>query len=255
MTEAMAAPAIPSGGIPPPSENQQVVQHHVRQDHDHRIGRQDTGIGRPDVEGAEHRRGERKEEPERTVAEIRLGGGADRPRLDQMSQQPRRQGPRHPEKENGHAQQKPHSLHEDRPDSCEIAFAVAARDKHLRTDAEPEPHHEDRQVEDARNGRRTQLDLAHMAQVDRVGQPDELLHHQTQQHGEGYFQNLSIGKTHRRLNFGDTKIGIKPGAKANFGCILPKRSIRSEAKDTKIGKKSPAFPPDGVTSVAERQYR
>ncbi len=41
----------------------------------------------------------------------------------------------------------------------------------------------------------------------------------------------------------------------NFGCILPKRSIRSEAKDTKIGKKSPAFPPDGVTSVAERQYR
>lgn len=232
----------------PPSENQQVVQHHVRQDHDHRVGRQDTGIGRPDVEGAEHRRGEREEEPERTVAEIRLGGGADRPRLDQMSQQPRRQGPRHPEKENGHAQQKPHSLHEDRPDSCEIAFAVAARDKHLRTDAEPEPHHEDRQVEDARNGRRTQLDLAHMAQVDRVGQPDELLHHQTQQHREGYFQNLSIGKTHRRLNFGDTKIGIKPGAKANFGCILPKRSIRSEAKDTKIrksGRKARLFLPTG----------
>ena len=149
-------------------------------------------------------------------------------------------------------------LHEDRPDSCEIAFAVAAREKHLQRRGGAEPHHEDRQAEHARNGRRTQLAGSRSARGPGRSvsvEPDELLHHQTQRRGEGYFQNLSIGRTHRRLNFGDTKSRNKAGSESKFRLHFTETEYPKRGQRIRNRRREPGFSSrSGATSVAATSY-
>ena len=94
--------------------------------------------------------------------------------------------------EEGQRKQKPQALHEDGADAGMIALTVSSGDKDLCADAETESDHENRQIEDSGNGRSSQFHLSDMSQIDRIGQSDELFHHQTEQHGKGDFQDLSV---------------------------------------------------------------
>ena len=176
------------------AENQQVVEHDVRQHHHHRVGRKNPRAGRPHVEGAEHRRGEGEEEAPDAPVEVVDGGAAYRLLLDEQREEPLGAEAREGEEQGGEQQQEERPLHEDGADFVQPPLAVAAGDEHLRPDAEAEAQHEDHQIEDTGQRRGGQLGapVAVVAQVDGVGQPHELLHEEAYQHRKGDFQYVAV---------------------------------------------------------------
>ena len=176
------------------AENQQVVEHDVRQHHHHRVGGENPRAGRTHIEGAEHRRNEREEEAVDAPVEVVDGGAAHRRLLDKQREEPLGEEAREGEEHPGQHQQEEHALHEERPDFRRPPLAVAPRDEHLCPDAEAEAQHEDHQIEDTgqRRGGQFGTAVAVVAQIDGIGQPHELLHEEADQHGEGDFQDFAV---------------------------------------------------------------
>ena len=135
------------------TEDQRVIQRHVGQHHRDRIGREYLRIGRADVERPEHNGDEREEKAVNAPVRIADRRVADRAGVDDPAQHDRRERPRDDEHDGGQQQQEQDSLLQQRADIRVCFFAVPPCDQNLRSDAEPEPDHENSHVIDSRERR------------------------------------------------------------------------------------------------------
>lgn len=202
--DAIAAPGDAHGRKSEFTEDQRVVQRHVGQHHRDRIGREYLRIGRADVERPEHNGDEREEKAVNAPVRIADRRVADRAGVDDPAQHDRRERPRDDEHDGGQQQQEQDSLLQQRADIRVRFFAVPPCDQNLRSDAEPEPDHENSHVIDSRERRSAQFHFSDAAQESGVGQSDQVLHQQADQDRIGNEPNLFVGRFHRekRLLFG-----------------------------------------------------
>ena len=158
------------------AEDKQVVENHVAQHHGHGVGGERAGVGRADVESAEHSVCAGEEETGDTEINICLGGAADFGRGDYPFEDGRGKGAGCEEENDRKQQQECRSVVEDAADAAVVALAISPSDKDLRSDAESQAKHEDGNIENAAESRSPQFDFVHVAQECRVGHTDELLH-------------------------------------------------------------------------------
>ena len=106
----------------------------------------------------------------------------------------------------GQQDQKEDPLLQDGADLKVVLFTVSASDQNLGPDAESESDHEDRHVVDTGDGRCPQFDLSDPSQKGRIGQHDQLFHHQTDQDRVGHTPYLSAIRLHNRfqINYKNT---------------------------------------------------
>ena len=83
ITEAIAAPLIPISGIPKLTENQNIVQQHIHQCHDHRIHRQHFSTCNANIQRTEHHVDKSEEKPK--IRQLRNSMVASKMESDEMS--------------------------------------------------------------------------------------------------------------------------------------------------------------------------
>lgn len=104
----------------------------------------------------------------------------------------------------GQQDQKEDPLLQDGADLKVVLLTVSASDQNLGPDAESESDHEDRHVVDTGDGRCPQFDLTDPSQKGRIGQPDHVFHHQTDQDRVGHTPYLSACRRH-----GDFRMNVQ----------------------------------------------
>ena len=175
------------------AEYQDVVEHHVAQHHHDGVEGQRLGLHRAQEEGAEDDGAEREERAEHPPVQVVLGSAAHGGRGDDVFQYQGRQEVAEQEHHCGQAHLEVDAVVEQLADGLVVFLAIAPGDEYLRTDAEPEGHHEDDHVEDAGNGRCAQFDFAHAAQEGGVRHADHLFHDEADEDGVGDVPDLAVG--------------------------------------------------------------
>ena len=179
------------------AEDEDVVEHHVAQHHHDGVQRQRLGLRGAEEEGAEHHRVEREQRAEYPPMQVACSRFVYLRRRDDALQYDGREEERQHKHHHRHGALEVDAVVEQAAYLPVLAFAVAPGHEYLRPDAEAESHHEDDDVEHARDGRRPKLHLAHAAQEGCVRHANHLLHQEADKDRVGYVPYLAVGVSSR----------------------------------------------------------